>query len=47
MQIIFANGPDHRITYGQSKTWILFQGTAQFAALASSQAQCFDFDGKQ
>lgn len=37
MQIIFASDPDHSTAYGQSKTWILFEETAQFAALARSQ----------
>lgn len=43
----FANDPDHNIVYAKSKTWVLLQGAALFAALASSQAQCFDFGTKQ
>lgn len=47
MQTIFANYPDHIIPYGKSKIWVLLQGAALFAALARSQAQCFDFGTKQ
>lgn len=47
MQTIFANDPGHIIPYGKSKTWVLLQGAALVAALARTQAQCFDFGTKQ
>lgn len=31
----------------KSKTWVLLQEAALFAALANTQAQCFDFGTKQ